>query len=649
MIKKYWDFDLLGVLASKEEVYQMANTYKNVIINKQNYLQFYIKIISETPESFPRNQQLFTCYSTELEKYGFEENFYENENERILQLENFLSESLLIFKPLRKLKSNHEEIFAVSDIRLIPKLEIYDNSQKFKQIPVFSSVSTKLTRDEFYEFLVQGKYLGDVSGISTEIIDTPSIIVWKENSDFEAFGLFSSHGDYTHKGGLSLISDIGVRYVKLGNLNYNYYCEDSKEDSFIFIDLVAYTKIEEDLEGITPLPYEKKIEKIKLPERILENKMINNDQFDKDLMNEEDVPFKENEFLEHFTTVTHDMGLYYSEKDLLNFHTSVKSNTLTILAGMSGTGKSKIVQAYGKALGLDHTQLVFIPVRPSWTDDTDLLGYVDTKNMLYRPSDTYLIDTLFAAQNDRNKLYIVCFDEMNLSRVEHYFSQFLSILEMEPNRRVLRLYSDRIEQQIYNSGQYTPSINIGSNILFIGTVNIDESTYHFSDKVLDRANVITLEVQPFDLLLNRESNKDGKDKTKKLFTYDHYNKFRKNEADIKLTNEEISFLWKLHEIMQKESLGFGIGPRIVRQIDSYIKNLPENSSLTRKEAFDIQIVQRILTKLRGPEGLLRDLVESETGLVISLILQYEGISDFTKTKEVLIQKSKELKINGFIL
>ncbi|SMQ81252.1 AAA domain (dynein-related subfamily) [Bacillus sp. OV166] len=217
--------------------------------------------------------------------------------------------------------------------------------------------------------------------------------------------------------------------------------------------------------------------------------------------------------MKEFDRVTHELGLIYDKKDLYNFHTAMKSSNLVILAGMSGTGKSKLVQAYGKALGLfDNHKMTFIPVRPAWTDDADLIGYADTLQMVYRPGDSGLVNALMSAKENSKKLHIICFDEMNLARVEHYFSQFLSVLENEPGpQRVLQLYNGDLKDNLKNSTQYPPVIPIGDNVIFVGTVNLDDSTYHFSDKVLDRANVITLNVLNFGNL--RKVSKEEKGTT----------------------------------------------------------------------------------------------------------------------------------------
>ncbi|MDM5326284.1 AAA family ATPase [Neobacillus sp. CF12] len=366
-------------------------------------------------------------------------------------------------------------------------------------------------------------------------------------------------------------------------------------------------------------------------------------------------------FMQEFDSVTHELGLVYDKKDLYNFHTAMKSSSLVILAGMSGTGKSKLVQAYGKALGLvDKHQMTFIPVRTAWTDDADLIGYADTLKMVYRPGDSGLINALMSAKENSNKLHIICFDEMNLARVEHYFSQFLSVLENEPGpQRVLQLYNGDLKGKLTNSAQFPPVIPIGDNVIFVGTVNLDESTYHFSDKVLDRANVITLNVLNFGHLrtLSQEKTETTNLKEQGTLSFEAFNILRNQNKEIHMQDHELALLWEVHTELQKVNKNLGAGPRIVRQIDMYLKNLPNSEHFTRAEAFDKQIVQRILTKVRGPEEQLKkfigtydlhteNIVNSKLGEILD---RYHEVSEFYETRNVLIHKAKELKLNGYTL
>src|SRR5690606_13264081 len=137
-------------------------------------------------------------------------------------------------------------------------------------------------------------------------------------------------------------------------------------------------------------------------------------------------------------------GLCYSQETLVNFHVSVKTNSVTILSGMSGTGKSQLALLYAKALGLledvtEYQRLLMLPISPSYTEPEDLLGYLNAATGLYVPTDTGFVDFLIGASKNPDKMHMVVFDEMNLSQVEHWFSPFISILELPQSERVLKL------------------------------------------------------------------------------------------------------------------------------------------------------------------------------------------------------------------
>ena len=122
-------------------------------------------------------------------------------------------------------------------------------------------------------------------------------------------------------------------------------------------------------------------------------------------------------------------------------------------------------------------RMKIIPVSPSWTDDTDILGYVDIKNMRYNEASIGLVKLLLEAEKNPDDIYLVCFDEMNLAKVEYYFAQFLSILEKDPKDRLLTIYNKALEKDLENSNEYPAEIKIGTNIIFCGTINVDESTF----------------------------------------------------------------------------------------------------------------------------------------------------------------------------
>ncbi len=358
----------------------------------------------------------------------------------------------------------------------------------------------------------------------------------------------------------------------------------------------------------------------------------------------------EEEFLRRFYDLAKAKALLYDENDLLNFHIAAKTARLTILAGMSGTGKSALIRLYAEALGLAAEQLAMPAVRPSWMDDSDVLGYLDMKNMTYRPADTGLTELLIAAEKHPEKLYIVCFDEMNLARAEHYFAQFISALEND-KETVIRLYNPALASRIYNSPVYPPEIHVGPNVIFTGTINVDESTYHFSDKILDRANVITLRPGHFRELAGLVPKETA---PQEEISAKAYADFRKEGASIALSAEELGFFDALNEILAGNGGTGVIGFRVVRQIGSYLENIPAGSGLSRADAFDHQIVQRVFTKLRGSAEQLKALVSLDekgnlTGALETLLARSGELSSFAATRAMLVRKAKELKLYDYTI
>lgn len=360
-------------------------------------------------------------------------------------------------------------------------------------------------------------------------------------------------------------------------------------------------------------------------------------------------PFTEGDILARLKEAAENDGLLYAEKDLFHFHISMKSSRLVILAGKSGIGKSGLVRLYGRALGLPESQVRFLPVRPSWMDDGDVLGYVDMKNMVYRSADTGLAELLIDAAAHPEKQYIVCFDEMNLARVEHYFAQFISVLEKE-DHPMIRLYNPSLAPRLYNSEKYPPEIPVGRNVLFTGTVNVDESTCHFSDKILDRANVITLSQCHFRDLL-KLSPKERK--VYKEITAEEYDDFRVKEG-MGLNDKEPELLDALNDAFTKSGMPYGIGFRVAQQMGRYLENIPEEAGISRGEGLDAQLVQRVFTKLRGSADQLSALLSlsdknTAEGLLPAILVRFKALSDFQGSQAVLKRKAGELKLYDYTM
>ena len=640
--------DLIGILAT-EAIPDGEYDLRPVHVNRNGDLVFTIKYLSDFPANVTEDIVAVQGYQSDLKSWGFEDNYSESNVRRETKLIDFLDGQIIIFKP-EKRKTSSGYYTVAKNIRLQKQNKNFDSNSKLVPIPIFKkndSFGLNMDIHEFERRLKENKLVGTTSSMSNEAEDYPDFVIWQEDEDER----------YLYSGIVGQVNNYnGVKYEVDLNKHNKYLLNDAWESSeYITDDIVFIPRELLERDSISLL------ELVKTESNTLSIKATSNEvdnKLNQDMHNVNDtIEDNELKFMKRFKEVTrNDFNLFYDEKDLYNFHTAMKIGSLVILSGLSGTGKSKLVKAYAKALQLGKEQLNFISVRPFWQDDSDLLGYADTLNSIYRAGDSGLIDTLIEAENNKDKLYLVCFDEMNLAKVEHYFSQFLSVLEMDDlENRKIHLYNEDLSSRFYNSEKYPATISVGTNVMFVGTVNLDESTHQFSDKVLDRANLISLRILPFTELSNKEYNKKENIPTSPI-SYKEYMNFKNENESKKLNNIELEFLWELHQKIHEVNKNIGIGWRIINQLNQYLCNIPEQNILRRSDAIDMQIVQRILTKLRGSEDQLASLIgviDREQNLTDSKLLElftkYKDISNFELSRNVIYQKAKELKVHGYTI
>lgn len=267
-------------------------------------------------------------------------------------------------------------------------------------------------------------------------------------------------------------------------------------------------------------------------------------------------------------------GFNYSDELIRRFVLSLESKPFLLLTGISGSGKTKIAELWTRYLKeKDEAIGLQIAVGSNWTDNKKLLGF---NNVLLDKDESYqetqLVKLIKNANTNTDKDYIVILDEMNLSRVEMYFADFLSALESMEHTIILP-NNEKIEWS--------------ENLKIIGTVNVDESTYMFSPKVLDRANVIEMNgVSP------REYIRGILESQEKI-----YNSIQ-NE---KWFDNYIEMLEKLYQ-----ALG---GEFAYRVIDEMTKYISLNCKMYGDEDFDRyldeQICQKIMPKLHGSKAQLK--------------------------------------------
>ena len=180
------------------------------------------------------------------------------------------------------------------------------------------------------------------------------------------------------------------------------------------------------------------------------------------------------------------LGLYYTIEDVRRFVAGMSVTRLILLQGMSGTGKTSLAYAMGQFLD---NESVIVPVQPMWKERSDLLGYFNEFTKKF--NETTLLRKIYEAGYSK-EMYITVLDEVNISRIEYYFAEFLSLLEIpDPGKRYLTVVNDVWAKDPVKLEE--GRILLPTNMWFVGTANNDDSTFSISDKVYDRAMVLTLD------------------------------------------------------------------------------------------------------------------------------------------------------------
>lgn len=180
------------------------------------------------------------------------------------------------------------------------------------------------------------------------------------------------------------------------------------------------------------------------------------------------------------------LKLYYDIDDIRRFIAGMAVSKILILQGMSGTGKTSLAHAFGAFVDNSST---IIPVQPMWKEKTDLVGYYNEFTKKF--NETLLLEKMYEA-NFSQDMYVTVLDEMNIARVEYYFAEFLSLLELpNPEERYIEVVTDRWDND--PTELKDGRIKLPENMWFIGTANNDDSTFAISDKVYDRAMILNLD------------------------------------------------------------------------------------------------------------------------------------------------------------
>lgn len=315
-------------------------------------------------------------------------------------------------------------------------------------------------------------------------------------------------------------------------------------------------------------------------------------------------------------------GLQVSKPLFLRFTAALGSKRFLILSGLAGSGKTKLAQAFARWLTPvsdegEQNACELIPVGADWTGNDAVLGYpdgLDPKRYVTRPA-LELIQRAMAAEGGGTPHFLIL-DEMNLSHVERYFADLLSLIESGDTTHLYQPEKDEHGNVCLRS-DVDPVLRLPSNLFIIGTVNVDETTYMFSPKVLDRANVIEFRVHRDDMRNFL--------KTPRSPNLDAFNEQGKDygAAYVLESGKQLTAPVGIADVFEKEMLlffdllaehntefGFRVGNEAARFMHFYrvLAGKAEDSADWFDDAMDAVIVQKLLPKLHGSRTKLEGLL-----------------------------------------
>ncbi len=316
---------------------------------------------------------------------------------------------------------------------------------------------------------------------------------------------------------------------------------------------------------------------------------------------------------QHFINSLSSSGLLINSKLVIRFISSLITKPFVILSGLSGSGKTKLAQAFAQWICQGDNQYCIVPVGADWTNREPLLGYPNAlDNKQYIKPDNGVLDLIIQANKQPELPYFLILDEMNLSHVERYFADFLSVME---SKGEIPLYAEGTVDNDVPAKLVLPY-----NLFIIGTVNIDETTYMFSPKVLDRANAIEFRVAKNEIADFFASQKDVDMSTLRTQGASMARSFMRMAERRAFDEQDLTETYKtlvsFFEQLKKTGAEFGYrsASEIIRLINQLTIIAPE---LSADEKLDFAIMQKLLPKLHGSRRKLCPVLLTLSGFCVN--------------------------------
>ena len=315
------------------------------------------------------------------------------------------------------------------------------------------------------------------------------------------------------------------------------------------------------------------------------------------------------------------LKLYYTTEMIRLFISALSATKLVILQGISGTVKTSLAYAWGKFIKQD---AIIASVQPSWRDRTELFGYFNEFTKKF--NETEVLRAMYKA-GYTDDLYVTVLDEMNIARVEYYFAEMLSILEMPSRDEWLIELVPSVwdtDPKMLQQGK----LKIPGNMWYIGTINNDDSTFAVTDKVYDRAMPIDIndKGQVFDPI-----------ETEAMNINDTYleSLFKKAKENHPLTDEMTKKIDEMDDYVIKH-FRIAFGNRIVKQLKDFVATYVECGG-REVDGVDYYIARKILRKF---EQLNLAYIRDEIDGFISFLDKEFGKENFKECKEYLLRLKK---------